>query len=240
MKKIIALFFVMAGICGCARPEEIPAETAAPEEEVVEETVEVKHPQVLYQGHASLRIITPEDKVIYVDPYMGDGYEEKADLILMTHDHYDHVKTDLITQRSDDCETITWKEALVNGEYNTFDTKDVKIEAVQAGNNANHDINVCVGYVLTFSDGTKLYITGDTSATEQMSELKDIDYMFICCDGIYNMGPEEAAECASTIGASHSIPYHTKPDNLYDETIAQAFVCDGAMYVKPGEEITLE
>ena len=100
--------------------------------------------RLLYQGHGSLRIVTAEGKVIYIDPYAGKGYDLPADLILITHGHQDHTAVDLIKNRSDDCQIITYKEALVDGEYKTFDLGYAIVEAVQAGNNPNHDINVCV------------------------------------------------------------------------------------------------
>ncbi|MCR5371762.1 MAG: MBL fold metallo-hydrolase, partial [Clostridium sp.] len=158
---------------------------------------------LMYQGHGSLRIVTADKKVIYIDPYAGEGYDLPADLILVTHGHMDHNKLELIEKRKDDCRVITNTEALVNGEYKTFDLGYVTVEAVQAGNNKNHDINVCVGYVLTFPDGVSVYATGDTSRTAQMEELaaRDIHYALYCCDGRFNMGPEEASACAQTVNA---------------------------------------
>ncbi len=64
---------------------------------------------LLYQGHASARIVTNEGKVIYIDPYAGEGYDLPADLILVTHDHYDHTGIDKISQKNPDCYIITWK-----------------------------------------------------------------------------------------------------------------------------------
>lgn len=72
---------------------------------------------LLYQGHGSLRIVTGEGKVIYIDPYAGEGYDLPADLILITHRHQDHTAVNLIKNRNEDCQIITWKEALVKGEY---------------------------------------------------------------------------------------------------------------------------
>ena len=45
---------------------------------------------LFYQGHGSFRLETAQGKVIYVDPFAGEGYDKPADLILVTHDHYDH------------------------------------------------------------------------------------------------------------------------------------------------------
>ena len=112
--------------------------------------------RLLYQGHGSLRIVTGEGKVIYVDPYAGEGYDLPADLILITHGHQDHTAVKLIENRNEGCQIITYKEALVNGEYKTFDLGYAVVEAVQAGNNRNHNIKECVGWVITLPDGVSV------------------------------------------------------------------------------------
>ena len=127
--------------------------------------------KLLYQGHGSLRIVTSEGKVIYIDPYAGEGYDLPADLILVSHGHRDHNAVDLIRNCSKDCQIIYNTDALVKGEYKTFDLGYATVEAVQAGNNRNHDINVCVGWLITLSDGVSVYASGDTSTTDQWLSL---------------------------------------------------------------------
>ena len=198
--------------------------------------------RLLYQGHGSLRIVTAEGKVIYVDPYAGDGYDLPADLILITHGHQDHTAVKKIKNRNDGCQVITWKEALVKGEYKTFDLDFATVEAVQAGNNKNHNIKECVGWVITLSGGMTIYATGDTSTTEQMAELADrnIDYAFFVCDGKYNMDMDEAIACAKLVNAKHSIPYHMAPGKLFDQKRAEQFDVPNRMILPAGEEIALE
>jgi L-ascorbate metabolism protein UlaG (beta-lactamase superfamily) len=197
---------------------------------------------LLYQGHASLRITTAEGKVIYIDPYAGDGYDVPADLILVTHMHEDHDNVKKIQTKNEDCLTITSEEALVDGKYQTFALGFVTVEAVQAGNNKNHNIKDCVGYILTFTDGKTVYISGDTSRTEQMATLgeRNLDYAFFCCDGKYNMDAAEAAACADLVGAKHSIPYHTKVGSLFSQKIADTFTAQNKLVLQPDEEIALE
>ena len=198
--------------------------------------------KLLYQGHGSLRIVTNEGKVIYIDPYAGEGYDLPADLILITHGHQDHTAVKLIKKKNDDCRIITYKEALVKGEYKTFDLGYATVEAVQAGNNKNHNIRECVGWLLTLSDGITIYATGDTSTTDQMAELADreIDYAFFVCDGVYNMDMAEAIACAKLVNAKHSIPYHMAPGKLFDQSRAEQFDVPSRLIIPAGEEITLE
>ena len=218
------------------------AEQTEPEEQ--EAQMETKHAKLLYMGHASIRITTAEDKVIYIDPFAGDGYEPAADLILVTHDHYDHTDLAKVTNRNPDCEIITWKEALRGGKHQSFDLGYAKVDAVEAGYNKNHDVRECVGYIITLSDGVQVYVSGDTSTTEQMPDLAErkIDYAFFCCDGVYNMDINEAAECAALVNAKHSIPYHViAADNgrFFDRETAEKFDVENRLIIDEGEEIEL-
>ena len=198
--------------------------------------------RLLYQGHGSLRIVTGEGKVIYIDPYAGEGYDLPADLILVSHSHSDHNAVRLIKNRNEGCQVITNTDALVKGEYKTFDLGFATVEAVQAGNNPNHDIRFCVGWLITLPGGVTVYASCDTSTTEQMAELadRDIDYAFFVCDGIYNMDMDEAIACAKLVNARHSTPYHMAPGKLFDPDRAELFDVPGKLIIPAGEEIPLE
>lgn len=267
MKKLLFILLfgmTLLGTSGCAQqapaeaeaaalPETTaettaaPAETAAPETLPPETQSPVPPAQLTYLGHASIRIETAAGKVIYIDPYAGaaGSYDLPADLILITHGHADHNGMRKIKNKNPDCRTITWKDALQSGEYQHFELDFVTVQAVQAGNNRYHDLKSGVGFVLEFADGKTVYVSGDTSTTAQMGEMKamELDYAFFCCDGVYNMGMAEAIACAEAVGAKHSIPYHMLPSTdgrLFDEARAAEFAAQGAYILAAGDTLELQ
>lgn len=200
---------------------------------------------LVYQGHGSSRLTVAGGKTIYVDPFMspeGSGsdatYDVPADLILVTHQHYDHTAIDKMPH-APGC--VVWQNTDAHPMPDAYLTRSfldgaVEVEAVEAYN-SHHPKDECVGYVVRV-DGLAFYFAGDTGPTRQMGELADLglDYAFLPGDGIYTMTPEEAARCAATIGARHSVPIHLKPVQPYDEVAARRFAktAPGALLVKPG------
>ena len=195
-------------------------------------------PKLLYQGHGSFRLTANDGTVAFIDPYVGTGYDIPADLILVSHQHGDHNNIGLIAQKPG-CTVITNEEALAGGKHNSFSVKGIEIEAVIA-ENKNHPPDQCVGFIVAI-DGVKVYFSCDTGKTAQMAEFaaKKLDYAFLCCDGIYNMGLEEAAECAGIIGAKHNVPVHMKPGELFDRSVAERFMGPDRVIIEAGEEIDM-
>ena len=195
-------------------------------------------PKLLYQGHGSYRLSGDDGRVIYVDPYAGDGYDLPADIILVTHQHDDHNKVEKCRQKQG-CRIITNAEAVVDGRHNSFDVDGISIQAVEA-RNIMHNPKDCVGYIITIGT-VKIYASGDTSKTEQMKTFAGLglDYAIFCGDGIFNMGLKEAAECAKLIGAKHNIIIHLKPGVLFDRKKAEKWDAPDKLIVEPGQEIEL-
>ena len=206
--------------------------------------------KLLYQGHGSFRLTGDNGLVIYVDPYAGEGYEIPADVILVSHQHGDHNKIELIPQKEDCC-IFSNREAIegYRGEnepywhmrmhLDDYDDEDFLVESVEAYNK-NHDPGECVGFIITV-DGIKIYASGDTSKTVQMEEFAEmeLDYAILCGDGVYNMDLEEAAECARIIGAKHNIIIHLKPKVLFDRERAEQWNAPNKIIIEPNEEIAL-
>jgi len=194
-------------------------------------------PKLLYQGHGSYRLTANDDRIIYVDPYKGKGYDAPADLILVTHQHRDHNQVKRCAQKHN-CRIISNKEALAGGIHNSFDMEGIIIQAVEAGNK-KHDPKECVGFIITL-DGVKIYASGDTSTTEQMGSFAalELDYALFPGDGVFNMDLAEAAQCAQLVGAKHNMLIHLKPGESVRKK-AEKWTAPNKLIVEPGEEIEL-
>ncbi len=193
-----------------------------------------------YLGHASVRIISNEGKVLYIDPYAGKDYKAPCDLCLITHEHYDHNAIHLLTP-GERMVTLRSRDMLKDGVYFDYEAFGFKVEAVPAYNE-KHNRNECVGYLIEV-DGVLLYHAGDTGLIEEFRELegKKIDYALLPIDGIYTMTPEEATKAADEyIKPKHLIPIHMKPGVLWDYHQDMKVTSEKAMFVKPGDEIVLE
>ncbi|MGI6220431.1 MAG: MBL fold metallo-hydrolase [Coriobacteriales bacterium] len=203
--------------------------------------------KMLYQGHGSYRIVLADGTVVYVDPFIGDGYDLPADLILVTHEHFDHTHIDKMPH-AQGCEIV--RAADVHPDPATYlacESHGVRIQAVQAYNK-NHPSDECVGYALDL-DGIRFYASGDTSTTEDMASGKlaamAIDYAVFPADGFYNMDIPEASECARLVAAKHSIPVHMVPvsspdqQEIFSRERCERFEGPGRIILEPGEELEL-
>jgi L-ascorbate metabolism protein UlaG (beta-lactamase superfamily) len=196
-------------------------------------------------GHASVKIKTNQGVVIYIDPYAGSDYSEPADLILVTHGHNDHNQVQKITQK-DGCQIFSGPGANVGGTKlaagDSAEASGIHIKAVEAYN-GNHPRGTGVGFVLDIH-GITIYHSGDTGKIPEMDALAalGLDYAMLCIDGVYNMGPVDAAEVAQTIQAKHAIPIHIAPSGSSEQQKQQKideFVPSTRLILKEGDEIYL-
>lgn len=191
--------------------------------------------------HASIRIVY-DGKEIEVDPVgkMGDRTTDyskfpKADLILVTHEHYDHYDPEAIkTLSKADTLVVTngrvhdmlgFGTAMKNGDELAL-ADGISIKAVPAYNTSEdklqfHPEGRDNGYVLTL-DGLRVYIAGDTEVIPEMKNLKDIDIAFLPCNLPYTMTPEQLIEAAKIIRPKVLYPYHFGTTDLSSITPALA------------------
>lgn len=180
---------------------------------------------ITFFKHASLSIAV-NGKYIYVDPVSANAdYAAlpKADLILITHSHFDHLdmaaveavqtpQTEILCDRTSaeafemNCYTMRPGSVATPRDY-------VKVEAVAAYNTTPGHLQFhpkeredC-GYVLTIG-GTRIYIAGDTEPTSEMKALKRIDIAFLPVNQPYTMTVDQAVEAVKAIRPAIFYPYH--------------------------------
>ena len=171
---------------------------------------------IKWLGHASFKIRAPEG-LIYVDPWKLKG-GEPADLVLITHGHYDHFSPeDLSKIRKADTTIVSVADvtAKLKGEVrkvkagDSLTVKGVAIEVVPAYNRAKDfhpQAAGGVGYVFT-AGGRRIYHTGDTDAIPEMANIT-ADVLFLPVGGKYTMNASEAAQVANMIKPKVAVPMH--------------------------------
>ena len=184
--------------------------------------------------HGTLAI-SYKGKSIHIDPVSGLGKPTdyaaefpKADVILVTHEHGDHLdkkaidalyeegKTTLITN-ANSAAIIGKGTVMANGDSGTI-LDGVSIDAVPAynytaGHTQFHPKGRDNGFVLTF-DGLRIYIAGDTEDIPEMADLKDIDVAFLPVNQPYTMTVEQCVKAAKTLSPKVLIPYHFSQTDL--------------------------
>jgi len=180
--------------------------------------------------HASTRI-EAGGKTIYLDPAKPAKIAgaPKADLILITDIHPDHMDPAYIAELSNAgtdilappavVATVTTAKPIANGETRTW--QGWTIDAIPAYNLTRgpgpgklfHDKGRGNGYVLTYG-GVRFYFSGDTEGIPEMRALKNIDVAFVCMNLPYTMPPEEAAEAVKAFHPKIVIPYHYHGSDL--------------------------
>ncbi|NTW77607.1 MAG: MBL fold metallo-hydrolase [Syntrophaceae bacterium] len=190
---------------------------------------------ITFLGHASL-MMAWEGKIIHIDPVSENAdYSNlpKADLILVTHEHYDHcdleaisaIRTDktVMVISPDAAEQVKGGVIMKNGDKKTI--QGLLIEAVPAYNLINmrspgvpyHGKGTGNGYIITCG-GKRIYIAGDTENIPEMKGLKNIDIAFLPMNLPYTMTPEMVADAAKAFRPGILYPYH------YGETNVQKLI----------------
>lgn len=190
--------------------------------------------KITFIGHATL-MFDYGGKVVHVDPWarLADYSKlPKADLVLITHEHQDHLDPKAVAAiRGDNTKVVLTKACadkvpggiiMKNGDVQTV--QGFKVEAVPAYNIVQkrpdgepfHPKGVGDGYVVTFGE-TRVYVAGDTENTPEMKKLQKIDIAFLPMNLPYTMTPAMVADAAKAFKPKVLYPYHygdTDPNEL--------------------------
>lgn len=173
---------------------------------------------IKWLGHASL-LLNIDNKNIYIDPWKLKEEHPKADIILVTHSHFDHYSEEDINKIKKEDSILFSSEDVVN-QTSLKNKKVIKpFEEVKIDNilikgfpayNINKDFhpkkNNWLGFIIE-KDGISVYIAGDTDVIEEMKKLK-VNIAILPVGGTYTMTESEAAEIVNEIKPDIAIPIH--------------------------------
>ena len=211
--------------------------------------------EIRWLGHSAFEIITDENVKILIDPFISNNpacpvpvEELKPDIILVTHGHADHLGDAMeisnLTQASiagtHELSLFLSKQGIRNISLNlggSFVFRDIKFTMLEAKHSADIDIveetapgGIACGFLITFSDGTKIYHAGDTGLFGDMKtiigEIYKPDIVLVPIGDKFTMGPFEAALATRWMNPKVVIPmhYNTFPPIEQDPLIFANFV----------------
>lgn len=167
--------------------------------------------------HSSIKF--SKGLIIYFDPYKIDRDYHDADIIFITHDHYDHyspldikkvIKDDTIIVAPQDIgEKLSTNNIIgvvPNKNYEVLNIKFKTIPAYNVNKNFHPKENNWVGYLLEYNN-IKYYIAGDTDITKENHDIV-CDVAFVPIGGVYTMDYQEAAKLINKIKPRIAVPIH--------------------------------
>ena len=172
--------------------------------------------------HSSIKI--NKEKVIYIDPFKIEKNYNDADIVFITHDHYDHYSEEDIDKVINENTIIIIpeelltkllrkginKNAIITVEPNEkYMVQGIKFETIPAYNTNkpfHPKENNWLGYIIEIK-GVRYYIAGDTDITEENKKVK-CDVAFVPVGGTYTMDFKEAAQLINIIKPKFAIPVH--------------------------------
>ena len=183
------------------------------------------HEEALLKGVSLMKNSTiriQRDRVIYFDPYEIQKDLKDADLIFISHDHFDHLSVESIMKLVKEDTVLVAPEssaALLEGEgfrnvtavqpsksYEVGGVSFTTVPMYNVGKKFHEKSENFVGYVVRI-DGAEYYFAGDTDLIPEMESIK-ADVVFLPVGGTYTMDASEAARAANIIKPAVAVPIH--------------------------------
>ncbi|MBN1342640.1 MAG: MBL fold metallo-hydrolase [Phycisphaerae bacterium] len=205
--------------------------------------------KIEWLGHASFKI--SGSKTVYIDPWKLSAPSGSADIVIVSHSHYDHcspedvraVRTEATTVLAPpDCAAKLGKiTAASPGKVHEIGGAKVEIvPAYNIGKEFHPKANDWIGAVVEM-DGVRVYYAGDTDQIPEMGQLREITVALLPVGGTYTMNADQAAAAVKVINPGRAVPYHWG-DIVGDHGDAEAFkakaTCDVSV-LSPGGSLTI-
>ena len=210
---ISSLILVLAGSLSADPRAQFPSDTIETNDDPL---------TIYFIGHATV-MMKYKNLVIHVDPtseFADYKKMPKADLILVTHEHYDHMDAKAIASltkkgtalviNNSGRNMLKQGQGLENGDsllIQGINIKAVPAYNTTAGRDKFHPRGRDNGYVLNIG-GRNIYLAGDTENTPEMAQLRDIDIAFLPMNQPYTMTPEQLAKAVKDFKPKIVYPYH--------------------------------
>ncbi len=169
--------------------------------------------------HSSIRI--SDSKIIYIDPFKIDIAVNDADIILVTHPHFDHFSPDDICKVMKDDTVLVCPESMKEadelgitvkyvGTNDNFSICGIDIETIPAYNKLkpfHKKSNGWIGYIINSNENGRIYIAGDTDITDENKKVI-CSTAIVPIGGTYTMSADKAAELVNIIKPQYAVPVH--------------------------------
>lgn len=178
--------------------------------------MKIKNLNFEWLGHATFRI--RNSLTIYTDPFSLDETPKQADIIFVSHSHYDHCSPEKIREirgentiivASKDCEEELQGKIKSLTPRESLEVQGVEIKAAPAyniGKDFHPKENKWLGFIFNL-DGNRIYFAGDTDVIPEMEGL-NVDIALLPVGGTYTMNQSEAVEAVKKINPEIVIPMH--------------------------------